>query len=145
MGVPVMPTAISPAMIVRARRLRRDMTDGERRLWAELRHFRRWYGIHVRRQAPVGPYVADFIIHDRKLIIEVDGEHHLEPSTSRRDRWRDSWFEEQGYRVVRFNTGELAESFEGCVTELLRLLGLMESGDAAPTSRPFPKRGRPFP
>jgi len=48
------------------------MTDGERRLWEEIREFRRLYGLHVRRQALIGHYIADFAIHERELIIEVD-------------------------------------------------------------------------
>jgi very-short-patch-repair endonuclease len=63
-----MPTAISPAAITRARKLRRDMTDGERKLWSELKEFRRLYGLHVRKQAPIGRYVADFVIHSKALI-----------------------------------------------------------------------------
>ena len=121
-----MPTAIDPRTISRARRLRRDMTDGERRLWSELREFRRLYGIHVRRQAPVGPYVVDFAIHERRLIVEVDGQHHFEPDGRRRDRQRDAWFASQGYRVIRISTGELADAFDGCVEQILRALGLME-------------------
>lgn len=101
------------------------MTDGERRLWGELREFRRQYGIHVRRQAPVGPYVADFAVHAHRLIIEVDGEHHFTPEGLRRDRIRDDWLATQGYRVLRINTGELSNSFNGCVEEILRELGLM--------------------
>ncbi len=85
------------------------MTDGERRLWAELRDFRRHFGIHVRRQAPIGHFIADFAVHERKLIIEVDGEHHFLPDRLPRDAVRDRWFVSQGYTVLRFNTGELCD------------------------------------
>ena len=103
------------------------MTDGERKLWDELRQFRRWYGIHTRRQAPVGPFVADFLIHAHKLVIEVDGEHHVEPAQMTRYRQRDEWFVEQGFKVVRFNTGELSEAFEGCVETIPQALGLNDA------------------
>ncbi|WP_144704138.1 endonuclease domain-containing protein [Aminobacter sp. J44] len=119
-----MPTAASKAAIARARRLRREMTDGERRLWDELRQFRRWYGIHVRRQVPVGPYVTDFAIHSHRLVIEVDGEHHFEPLRQARDAERVHWLNAEGYRVLRFNTGELEMSLDGCVEEILRALGV---------------------
>ena len=116
------------------------MTDGERRLWAELREFRRWYGIHVRRQAPVGPYVADFAIHEHRLIIEIDGDHHFQPVGMAQDRARDEWFASQGYRVIRINTGELSDSFEGCIVEILHALGLMEE-QGTPTPNPSPQGG----
>ena len=95
------------ASIVRARRLRRTMTEGERRLWAELREFRRLYGLHARKQVPIGPYVADFVIHSKSLIIEVDGEHHALPDRMARDAQRDDWLATKGYRILRFTTGEL--------------------------------------
>nr|WP_295462822.1 DUF559 domain-containing protein [Mesorhizobium sp.] len=128
-----MPSEIDAGLIKRARRLRRNMTDGERRLWSELREFRRWYGIHVRRQAPVGPYVADFVIHEHKIVIEVDGEHHFTRAGLVRDRRRDEWFAAQGYRTIRLNTGDLSGSFGGCVEEILSHLGLMDSGGNTPT------------
>jgi very-short-patch-repair endonuclease len=129
-----MPTSIDPATISRARKLRRGMTQGERKLWAELREFRRWYGVHVRRQSPIGAYIADFMIHERRIVIEVDGEHHFQPERAIHDRKRDAWLAGQGYTVLRFNTGEIADSFEGCIEEILRELGLMgvEKNSATP-------------
>lgn len=114
------------------------MTDGERKLWSELRGFKRHFGIHVRKQAPIGPYVADFAIHHYRLIIEVDGEFHFEPHRMAMDRLRDKWFAGQGYRVVRFNTGKLSETFDGRITEFLHLLGLMNATGV--TSTPDPSR-----
>ncbi|MBK8457180.1 MAG: endonuclease domain-containing protein [Phyllobacteriaceae bacterium] len=121
-----MPTGIQPKTIARARSLRRSMTDGEAKLWSELREFRRLYGIHVRKQAPIGPFIADFVVHERKLVIEVDGQFHFEPERMAKDQARDAWLNGQGYRVVRLTTGDLETAFDGCVEEILRALGLME-------------------
>ncbi|MBX3569764.1 MAG: endonuclease domain-containing protein [Rhizobiaceae bacterium] len=118
------PTVNSSVTIARARRLRRSMTDGERKLWSELKEFRRWYGIHVRRQAPIDPYIVDFAIHEQRLIIEVDGEHHFSEAGMAADRKRDAWLKERGYRILRFSTGDLSDSFNGCIEEILRELGL---------------------
>ncbi|WP_292578838.1 MULTISPECIES: DUF559 domain-containing protein [unclassified Mesorhizobium] len=126
MGVLVLaPTAIDPAVIKRARSLRRNMTEGELKLWSELKEFRRLYGLHVRKQAPIGLYIVDFVLHEKGLVIEVDGEHHFAPDRMERDRIRDSWLGQQGYRVLRFSTGELTESFDGCVEEILREIRVM--------------------
>lgn len=119
-----MPTKVDATAIKKARALRRNMTDGEKRLWSELREFRRWYGIHVRRQAPIGPYFPDFVVQEHKLIIEVDGEHHNTDAGRERDAKRDAWLGEMGYRVVRIATGELADNFDGCVETILRELAL---------------------
>ena len=119
------PSYIQPVTISRAQALRRNMTDGERRLWSDLREFRRHYGIHVRKQAPIGPYIADFAIHSAKIVIEVDGEFHFEPERMAKDRVRDMWLAGQGYRVVRMSTGDLETAYDGCIEEILRALGLM--------------------
>jgi very-short-patch-repair endonuclease len=140
-GVLIVPTGINPKAIPRARRLRRNMTDGERKLWSELREFRRWYGVHVRRQAPVGPYVADFVVHQFKIVIEVDGEHHFTPEGLAGDLTRDAWLRSQGYKVLRFNTGELSGAFGGCIEEILREQGLMNEVKDTPTPNPSPQGG----
>ncbi|SFK51773.1 Very-short-patch-repair endonuclease [Mesorhizobium albiziae] len=106
--------------------MRKRMTAGEQKLWSELREFRRYYGIHVRKQAPIGPYVVDFVIHDKGLVVEVDGEHHCLPDQIMSDRRRDEWLAGQGYRVLRLTTGELGESFDGCIEEILKEIGLMK-------------------
>ncbi|SOE15660.1 very-short-patch-repair endonuclease [Hoeflea halophila] len=116
----------SPRSLARARQLRRAMTDGEKRLWQALKDFRKLYGIHGRRQSPIGPCVADFAFHSAKLVIEVDGEHHFTAAGTARDKKRDAWLAEAGYSVIRFNTGELAESYDACIEKILHELGLMK-------------------
>jgi very-short-patch-repair endonuclease len=58
-----------------ARRLRRMMTDAERKLWWHLRRLPAERS-HFRRQATIGPYFVDFACHEKRLVIEVDGGHH---------------------------------------------------------------------
>ena len=123
MGV-AMPTKVTPAAITRSRQMRRNLTGGEAKLWSELKQFRRLYGLHVRRQVPIGPYFADFAIQSRKLIIELDGEHHFQPGGLERDMKRDAWLSELGYRTLRITTGELSENLDGCIETILRELGL---------------------
>jgi len=61
--------------VLRERRLRRQLTDSERRLWFELRD-RRLGGFKFVRQEAIGRYIADFVCREKKLIIEVDGSQH---------------------------------------------------------------------
>jgi very-short-patch-repair endonuclease len=65
----------STRAVVAARRLRRTMTRAECALWVELRRLP-LKGTHFRRQAPFGPFIADFLCHGARLIIEVDGGAH---------------------------------------------------------------------
>ncbi|MCC0028744.1 MAG: DUF559 domain-containing protein [Brucellaceae bacterium] len=109
----------------RARTLRKSMTEGEKRLWRELRDFRRLYDIHARRQVPLGPFVVDFAILQHRLVIELDGEHHVTPEGTKNDTRRDAHLADMGYRVLRISTGELDDNFDGCIDAILRELGLV--------------------
>ena len=83
----------------RARSLRRDMTEAEIKLWYTLRG-RRFCGYKFVRQAPIGPYFADFCCRARRLIVEADGVQHAD---NRRDGRRDAFLRTRGYRVLRFS------------------------------------------
>lgn len=118
------PESRAKQKIARARRLRKTMTEGEKRLWQALQDFRTLYGLHVRKQVPIGPFVADFAILRQSLVIEIDGEHHFTPKGSEKDTRRDALLAELGYRVLRINTGELADNSDGCIATILRELGI---------------------
>ncbi|MGC9237589.1 MAG: endonuclease domain-containing protein, partial [Thiomonas sp.] len=62
------------ASIQRARELRRNLTEAERLLWNRLRN--QQLGVKFRRQAPIGPYIVDFLCPQARLIIELDGGQH---------------------------------------------------------------------
>jgi very-short-patch-repair endonuclease len=96
----------------RALRLRLHMTDAERKLWYALRD-RRFAGFKFRRQAPIGPFIADFVCFDRRLVIEVDGGQH---AGSLRDRQRDRWFAANEFRVLRFWNNEVLSNLDGVMT-----------------------------
>jgi very-short-patch-repair endonuclease len=80
-----------------ARRLRRTMTDAERRLWYHLRD-RRLDGWKFRRQLPIGPFVADFVCLEARLVVEVDGGQH----GGDYDLARDAFLRRHGFAVLRF-------------------------------------------
>ncbi|WP_031235917.1 endonuclease domain-containing protein [Asticcacaulis sp. AC402] len=82
-----------------ARRMRKEMTPLEVRLWIRIRG--REDGMHFRKQHPVGPYIADFYCAQAKLIVEVDGQVHIHADVADRDEIRDAWLTSQGYHVHR--------------------------------------------
>ncbi|MGB5215904.1 MAG: DUF559 domain-containing protein [Anderseniella sp.] len=85
-----------------AQRLRREQTPFERQLWPHLKQLKASYGLHFRRQAPIGPYIADFVCFARKLVIELDGETHVAEASIAHDAKRDAFLHQQGFRVLRF-------------------------------------------
>ena len=62
------------------------------------------------RQEPVGPYIADFVCRESRLIIEVDGGQH---ATDPRDPLRDRWLTDHGYRILRFWNNDVLDNTDG--------------------------------
>ncbi|HET6783235.1 MAG TPA: endonuclease domain-containing protein [Pseudoxanthomonas sp.] len=89
-----------------ARRLRRDMTDAEHRLWFHLRR-KQLDGVCCYRQKPIGPYIVDFYLPAVGLVIEVDGSQHAtEPGTTV-DRVRTAYLRSLGLKVIRFDNRQV--------------------------------------
>ena len=97
-----------------AKAMRREPTDAEYALWQLLRGHR-LKGLKFRRQVPLGPYIADFVCHARKLIVEVDGSQHI---GSKRDAARDLYFEAQGYLTLRFENDEVLEDEDAVASRI---------------------------
>jgi very-short-patch-repair endonuclease len=97
---------------LRARRLRRNTTDAEKRLWYRLRKLD-LDGSHFRRQVPIGPYIADFACMAARLVIEVDGSQHANDYIVAHDERRTRWLMKEGYRVLRFWNNDLARNMDG--------------------------------
>ncbi len=93
-----------------ARALRRQMTPTEHILWQQLRAHR-FMGLSVRRQAPVGPYIVDFLVPAHRLVIEADGGGHGGP----RDLARDQWLMDQGFRILRLWNSDIRVNLPGCL------------------------------
>ncbi|MDO8477704.1 MAG: DUF559 domain-containing protein [Candidatus Rokubacteria bacterium] len=125
-----------------ARRLRRDQTDAERKLWSRLRD-RRLCGARFRRQHPIGPFIADFCCTEGKLVIELDGGQHA--LRLREDQVRTQYIESQGYRILRFWDNEALANTEGV---LLRIVEALGANGTSPSPCPLPKgereSGRPI-
>jgi very-short-patch-repair endonuclease len=96
--------------IPRARELRRDGSRAEKICWNLIRD-RRISGVKFRRQHPIGRYFADFACVSKKLVIEIDGEHHAFQIEA--DTERTAMMERQGWRVMRFWANEVVQNPEG--------------------------------
>lgn len=88
----------------KARKLRQNMTDTEKKLWTLLRDNQ--LGVHFRRQVPVGLYIVDFICRKVKLIVELDGSQHYDKKGLLYDSKRDDYLRERGFVVLRFTDRE---------------------------------------
>jgi adenine-specific DNA-methyltransferase len=93
----------------------------ERKLWHALRN-RRFAGFKFRRQQPIGPYIADFVCLESKIVVELDGDQHGTPDIVTSDKRRTARFARDGFRVKRYWNYELSLNFDGVLDDILRAL-----------------------
>ncbi len=104
----------------RARAMRRALTEAERKLWYALRD-RRMQALKFRRQAPIGPYIVDFLRLAHKLVVEADGSQHTE---SPRDAVRNAWLGREGFKVVRFANHDILTAQDSVLATIAAACGL---------------------
>lgn len=114
-----------------ARRLRRNQTDAEKKLWNHLRS-RQLGGFKFYRQYPVYPYYVDFLCREPKLIIELDGGKHNEDPAIIYDEKRTHLLESKGYRVIRFWNNDVLQNTQGVLKVIAENLSLTFPPAAGP-------------
>ena len=126
-----MPRSID-RRVPRARSLRKNPTDAERKLWQRLRALPG--AAHFRRQATIGSYFADFACHTNRLVIEIDGGQHADSASDGR---RTDYLNALGYRVLRFWNNDVLGNIDGVLETIIDALRV-----APPTPDPSPPRER---
>ncbi|MNN51859.1 hypothetical protein D3C81_1665210 [compost metagenome] len=121
---PPLPTVT----LERARRLRQNMTETERRLWSRLRGGQ-LNGLKFRRQHPLPPYIVDFYCEARQLVVELDGSQHNEVA----DRARTRFLEQQGLVVLRYWDHEVLQQIDAV---LEAIVNMAEGRTLTPTPLP---------
>ena len=111
----------NPKLKERARVLRKNMTDAERKLWTSIR-LKQLNNLQFLRQRPIGNFIVDFYCPEAKLIIEIDGGQHFTKEGQESDQNRDAFLEGLGLHVLRFNNHEVLKNSEGVVGEIIRFL-----------------------
>ncbi|WP_420381605.1 endonuclease domain-containing protein [Novosphingobium sp.] len=118
----------------RASDMRRNPPEPEKRLWRALSNGQ-LEGHKFRRQAVVGPYIADFLCPKQALIVEVDGDTH----DVDQDRKRDLALAGYGLRVVRVTNRDVMDNLDGALRFILTALqSALASGDS-PHPNPSPE------
>jgi very-short-patch-repair endonuclease len=140
-----MPHRLRPV----ARKLRKNATDAEHRLWYGIRR-ENIAGFRFRRQVIIGGFVVDFACLEARLVVEVDGATHSTDDELARDAARSAALNAQGYVVLRFTNGEIFHNTNGVLETIrLKLVELrprledeaFEAG-ATPLPNPPPQGGR---
>jgi very-short-patch-repair endonuclease len=125
-----------PETIKKAKALRARMSLPEVKMWLAVKD-RQLGGFRIRRQAPIGPFIADFACFECKLVVEVDGSTHDEKKLAY-DRNRQAWLEKSGLQVFRIPAIEVLSNLDGVLEGLL-----IELRRRAPTgaARHLPHKG----
>jgi very-short-patch-repair endonuclease len=105
--------------LARAKRLRRDMTEAEKKLWYRIRASQ-LEGHHFRKQVPLDPYILDFACLRKRVALEVDGSQHAEISAAENERNR--FLQDEGYTVIRYWNTEVLQNIDGVLLDLLARL-----------------------
>ena len=106
----------TPEIEAAARRLRRNMTPAEKKLWQALKG-KKLGGLKFRTQHPVGPLILDFYCPACKLVVELDGGVHEEQAEY--DEARTRHLNEYNYRVIRFRNEEVLEDLPPVLEQIL--------------------------
>jgi very-short-patch-repair endonuclease len=119
-----------------ARRLRREATDSERRLWYRLRN-RQLGGFKFRQQETIGRCVADFACVESRLIVEADGGQHCEEF----DRERTAYLNSLGWQVLRFWNNDILQQTDAVLETILRACNERCKGKPSPCPLPLAGEG----
>ena len=98
----------NPALKRNAQNLRKNQTKEEGLLW---NLFLKRYPLRFRRQYVIGNYIADFYCHGAKLVVELDGSQHCEPTEIQYDRKRTAYLESLGLYVLRISNLDVMRRF----------------------------------
>jgi len=106
-----------------AKKLRKNMTLPEVLLWNQLKGKKLGYDFH--RQKPIGHYIADFYCPKLKLIIEVDGQVHLEKGEY--DMKRQSKLESIGLHILRFTATDILKNLNDVIDSIATFIDRVSS------------------
>ena len=129
-------TGYDKPTLEKAKRLRRDLTDSERKLWTILRNAQLG-GAKFRRQQPIGRFIVDFVCQEQRLIVEADGGQHQD---SHGDTRRTAFLESQGYQVLRFWNNDILNNLDGVAQSIATAVSTPHPARAVRES-PSPSRG----
>ena len=113
----------------RARDMRNNPTEPEKRLWRNLSNGQ-LLGRKFRRQEVIGRAIVDFYCPTAKLAIEVDGDTHDDPN---REERRDAYLRQFGLTVLHVRNRDVMGNMEGVLDVISLTLGRGDSPHPNPS------------
>ena len=111
-----MPVIKNSKLTKNAQKLRKEMTEEERKLWyLYLKNF----PVKVHRQKVIENFIVDFYIAKAKIVIEIDGSQHFEDELLQKDKERNQSLELLGMQVLRYTNKEVQNEFRSVCEDIL--------------------------
>ncbi len=96
---------------------RKNPTESEEFLWSKIR--KEQLNVKFRRQHTIDDFIVDFISLKNNLVIEIDGEYHLEKEQKEYDEMRTQILQEKGFKVIRFTNNDVLNNINS-VLDLIK-------------------------
>ena len=124
-----MNEAYNKKLVPNSRTLRKNMTKEERHLWYD---FLKRLSVTVHRQKVIGPYIVDFYIAAAKMVIELDGSQHFEPTGMHADQIRDSYLQSFGLTILRYSNRDVNQQFDAVCQDIWNHIPSLYAPKASP-------------
>ena len=102
-------------LLDQARKLRKEMTPQETKLWYQ---FLRTYPVRIYKQRIIESFIADFYCSSAKLVIEIDGSQHFTSQGKAYDEERSRIMNQYGIETIRFSNSDIDRQFEQVCSEI---------------------------
>ncbi len=97
--------------------LRNNLTSAEAFLWSHLSS-KQLKGRKFRRQHGINNYIVDFYCASENLVIELDGEVHMNATAKEYDSKRTKHLESLSLNVLRFENKMVFENLKSVLMEI---------------------------
>ena len=121
-------------LVETSRRLRKEQTKHEKKIWRFLRS-RQLKNLKFRRQYVIDSCIVDFCCVEKKVVIELDGGGHGEELQKAKDKRRDEFLKQEGWKVMRVWNSDIDKNLEGVMASVWQMM-------ASPSPQPSPQRER---
>lgn len=115
-----------PEIFEKAAALRNNMTAAEKILWKKFKD-RNLFPSKFRRQHPIDIFIVDFYCHNAKLVVELDGEYHLNKDQIEYDSGRSAEIENWGLKIIRFTNKDVFDKIDNVVLQIQQLIAEREA------------------
>jgi very-short-patch-repair endonuclease len=103
-----------------ARKNRNNPSPAGKKIWSKVLCRKQFKGYKFTRQKPLGGYIVDFYCSKLQLVIEIDGDSHVE--NKEYDETRTEVLSQLGLRVLRYTNREVLNNLDGVYQNLIQIV-----------------------